>query len=61
MVLDSSDIWLPSDPADSIYLRKLQKTTIFGVRISKNHHFSENFKRPPVLPLTVSRNTDNIF
>jgi hypothetical protein len=41
--------------------RKLQKPTTFGARVSKNHHFSVSLQKPPVHPLTVSRNTDHTF
>jgi hypothetical protein len=42
-------------------MEKIVKNHYIWVRVSKNHHFLEKFKKPPVLPLTFAKNTDDIF
>jgi hypothetical protein len=39
-------------------LRKLQKTTIFAIRVLKNHHFLVSLQKPPLHLLTITKNTD---
>jgi hypothetical protein len=35
-----------------------KQTTTFGVRVSKNHHFSGKFQKTTNPSLTVAKNTD---